>query len=109
MWRAQSRKVESLVENGLPLGIFANGSYTSRTVSFDHGDRCMLYTDGILEALCPAGEEFGPERLTAFMAENSDLPAQAFCDELVLRVKEWSGPTHQLHDDLTIVVIDFAS
>jgi sigma-B regulation protein RsbU (phosphoserine phosphatase) len=108
VYRSCSRIVESLEENGFPLGIFPEGNYKAKSAPLENGDRCVLYTDGLLEAPCPSGEEFGLERLRSFMAENVTLPAQAFCDRLVQRLSEWSGPAQNAHDDLTIVVVDFA-
>ena len=108
VWRSCAKQTESLEENGLPLGIFADCGYTAKSASLGSGDRCVLYTDGLLEAPCPSGEEFGPERLTSFLTEHASLTAQAFCDKLVQRVSDWCGPLQQAHDDLTIVVVDVA-
>jgi len=107
VWRSRDRRIESLEENGFPLGIFADGSYSAAAAPLAQGDRCVLYTDGLLEASHPSGEEFGGERLKSFIAEHTALPAQAFCDKLVERVSEWCGPAQPPHDDLTIVVVDF--
>lgn len=107
LWRSRAQQVESLEENGLLLGIFPGGSYTARTAPLAQGDRCLLYTDGLLEAPCPSGEEFGSERLQDFLAKSASLPAQSFCDALVQELTHWSGKMEQQHDDVTIVAIDF--
>jgi sigma-B regulation protein RsbU (phosphoserine phosphatase) len=108
IWRSRQRQVESLEENGLLLGILPEAGYTEKTAPLERGDRCVLYTDGLLEATCPAGEEFGPERLQHFLAENASLAASAFCDALVQKLADWRGETGQQQDDLTIVAVDFA-
>ena len=108
IWRSRQRQVESLEENGLLLGILPNAGYTEKTTPLERGDRCVLYTDGLLEATCPAGEEFGPDRLQHFLAENASLAANAFCDALVQKLADWRGETGQQQDDLTIVAVDFA-
>jgi phosphoserine phosphatase RsbU/P len=108
IWRSRQRQVESLEENGLLLGILPEAGYTEKTAPLERGDRCVLYTDGLLEATCPAGEEFGPERLQHFLAANNSLPASAFCDALVQKLADWRGETGQQQDDLTIVAVDFA-
>lgn len=107
VWRAELGRVESLEENGLLLGIFSGETYSSRSVPLEYGDRCLLYTDGLLEAPNGSGEEFGPERLSSFLAEHAFLPAQDFCDRLVDRVAEWQGGAREPHDDVTVVVVDF--
>jgi phosphoserine phosphatase RsbU/P len=108
IWRSRPRHVEILEENGLLLGIMPDACYTEITAPLERGDRCVLYTDGLLEATCPAGEEFGSERLQRFLAENSSLSASAFCDALVERLIDWRGLAGPQQDDLTIVAIDCA-
>lgn len=106
LWHSRSRKAETLLENGIPLGIFPDGSYKVRDFPLAKGDRCVLYTDGLLEAPSPSDEEFASERLMAFVAEQASLAPQAFCDKLIQRLSEWCGPNRRAHDDLTIVVVD---
>jgi serine phosphatase RsbU (regulator of sigma subunit) len=45
-------------------------------VQFQPGDRCALYTDGLLEARTPSGEIFSFERLQTLFASGVDA-AQA--------------------------------
>lgn len=106
VWRSRQQQVESVEENGLLLGIFPGSSYTAKTVPLEHGDRCLLYTDGILEASCPSGEEFGVERLKEFLARHASLAAEPFCNALVEDLARWGGTSRQLPDDVTIVAID---
>ncbi len=107
IWRSRSRRVERMEENGLPLGIFPDSSYKARTAPLSHGDRCLLYTDGLLETSCPSGEEFGLERLQDFLAEKWALSAETFCDALAHEAADWRGESGQQQDDVTIVAIDF--
>jgi sigma-B regulation protein RsbU (phosphoserine phosphatase) len=108
IWRSRQRRVESLEENGLLLGILPNAGYAEKTTPLERGDRCVLYTDGLLEATCPDGEEFGSERLQDFISANASLAANAFCEALVQKVADWRGQAGQQQDDLTIVAIDCA-
>jgi phosphoserine phosphatase RsbU/P len=106
VWRSRGKTVEALEENGLVLGIFAEGAYQTLRSSVEPGDRFILYTDGVLEAPSPSGEEFGLERLKGFTEQYSMRPPQEFCDSLVTRLKAWCGNTGPAHDDLTVVVVD---
>jgi len=105
IWRARSRTVETLEENGLVLGLFAEGAYRSAHAGLEPGDRFVLYTDGILEAPSPSGEEFGMERLKGFVEQHSGRVPQEFCDSLVERLKSWCGRNSAAHDDLTVIVV----
>jgi hypothetical protein len=60
----------------LPLGIDPATVYEEVIVQFHPGDRCALYTDGLLEARAPSGEIFSFERLQTLFASGADA-AQA--------------------------------
>ena len=60
----------------LPLGIDPAIAYEEAVVYFNPGDRCSLYTDGLLEARTPSGEIFSFERLQTLFASGADA-AQA--------------------------------
>ncbi|MCU1220291.1 MAG: Serine phosphatase RsbU, regulator of sigma subunit [Candidatus Angelobacter sp.] len=107
-WRGREKKVESMEENGLMLGIFPESAYKSMSAALDPGDRFVLYTDGITEAPSSSGEEFGIERFKSFLAEHAALSALELCDALVKRVSEWCGNSaREQHDDLTLIVVDY--
>jgi sigma-B regulation protein RsbU (phosphoserine phosphatase) len=107
VWRASEKKIESMEENGLILGIMPEGSYKSISSAMASGDRFILYTDGILEAPNTAGEEFGIERLKNFLTENFSLSAQQLCDALIQAISAWCGTNAgEQHDDLTLIVVD---
>ena len=57
-WNTQ----EVAVESGLPLGVFADEEYAETTLQLAKGDRLMLLSDGIVEAMSASGELFGFER-----------------------------------------------
>ena len=106
-WRSQEKRVESIEENGLMLGIFPEGAYKSMTAALEPGDRFVLYTDGIAEAPSLSGEEFGMERFKGFLAEHAGNSAQELCDALIKHVTAWSGNPREQHDDLTLIVVDY--
>ncbi len=56
----------------LPLGIDPAVAYEEAVVHFNPGDRCALYTDGLLEARTPSGEIFSFERLHTLFASGAD-------------------------------------
>jgi sigma-B regulation protein RsbU (phosphoserine phosphatase) len=70
-------------------------------IRINSGDRVVAYTDGVVEARSPDGEQFGDERLMNLVASANSMNSQAFIDMLVNEVTQHEGPNSQ-HDDITI-------
>jgi sigma-B regulation protein RsbU (phosphoserine phosphatase) len=108
LWRRGRQTLERLDGAGLLLGVRPNESYTASEVSFDVGDRLLLYSDGLVEAENAEGESFGDAALPDFIQEKQSLGAEQFVDLLLKNVLAWSrsGSAKGQEDDITIVVID---
>jgi len=95
--------VDRLDKGGLPLGIMLDSTYDSGTSVIHPGDVLMVFTDGLIEAVNAAGEEYGEARLL------SNLFANRACDakELIARITRvldfFVAMTPQ-HDDITCLV-----
>ena len=100
-----SREVEA---NGLMLGLFPEATYASLEIQIDPGDRIVLYTDGILESMNTAREEFGKSRLKNFL-DASVSSASHLADALLLELRRWSATDvgRAQDDDITLLVLDF--
>jgi sigma-B regulation protein RsbU (phosphoserine phosphatase) len=101
--------VREIEENGLMLGMFPEAVYSSVEIRIGPGDRCLLYTDGILEAKNDAGEEFGKSRCKEFLETHRDIPAARFPNALLDSVAGFSGhnSARVQEDDITLLVFDF--
>ncbi|MCK4624179.1 MAG: PP2C family protein-serine/threonine phosphatase [Phycisphaerae bacterium] len=73
--------------------------------TFMPGQRLVLYTDGITEAHCPPGEQFGIERLRDIVVRCADDTPDTLADTAMNAVHEFRGSEEQ-EDDQTIVVVD---
>ena len=92
---------------GPALGAFEHETFVERRVTLDPGDCLLLFTDGLTEALNPAGEAFGSERVRAALVElagRREISAVRLADELVHRVIDFVA-SERLADDLTLVVL----
>jgi sigma-B regulation protein RsbU (phosphoserine phosphatase) len=96
--------VTEVAENGLPLAVIADETYSDKTLALEAGDRLLLYTDGLVEARNGHGEMFGEERLNATLGRTAGLTADEAADHLVRAAQQWA--TSQ-DDDLTVLVCDF--
>jgi phosphoserine phosphatase RsbU/P len=108
LWRRGRQKLERLDGSGLLLGVRPNESYTTCEVSFEVGDRLLLYSDGLVEAENAEGASFGDAALPIFIQEEQNLGTEQFVDLLLKNVLAWSqsGYAKGQADDITIVVID---
>lgn len=48
---------------GAPIGMFSDSNYQESSVQLHAGDLVIIYTDGVVEATNPAGEDWGVEGL----------------------------------------------
>lgn len=96
--------VEALDKGGFLLGVFEDASYEMAALTMNPGDLLVLYSDGVTEAMDADSNEFGDERLVAFIRENRLLAPEAFVDALIQRVRDFSH-LGKPGDDVTISVV----
>jgi sigma-B regulation protein RsbU (phosphoserine phosphatase) len=68
------------------------------------GDLLVIFTDGFSEAINPALEEFGEERLLEISRTLTDQTAQEVLDVLSEEVRKFCGSEPQF-DDMTIMAV----
>jgi sigma-B regulation protein RsbU (phosphoserine phosphatase) len=99
-------KVERLTTTGLVLGVANDWTYTSRFLELRPGDRLVLYTDGITEAMSPSGDEFGDARLIETIRAHRREPAEPLARAVHDAVIAWTGGAPQ--DDATLIALALA-
>jgi sigma-B regulation protein RsbU (phosphoserine phosphatase) len=109
LWSDSTQSASELLENGLPLGLFPDASYSIGQIHVEAGDKVVLYTDGIIETESPSQQDFGIDLFKGFLQANHDLGANSFADSLLDELSNWSEhPRGQgQKDDITILTIDF--
>jgi phosphoserine phosphatase RsbU/P len=91
-----------LSRTGAAIGLVENPRLRDETVHLFPGDLLLLYTDGVVEAFDPAGEEYGEERLLALLEGNPGLSAQELI-QLLWRDVQAFAKGRPLADDVTII------
>ncbi len=105
------RHVKTLsCESGLPFGLGLQGGrdYPLGHDQLEPGDRVLLFTDGVVEARSPSGDQFGVERLV-------DLLSRTMADNLTaaesMRRVSRALLEHQearLTDDATMLLLEWS-
>jgi sigma-B regulation protein RsbU (phosphoserine phosphatase) len=102
--QAHSNGVMKLESGGPMLGLFQDCHIQESSFLLRSGDFLFAYTDGAIDAVNPAGEEFGEDRLLKLVKSKSHLPALKARDEIFRGIEEWCGDAAQ-PDDITMVVL----
>lgn len=109
LWSHSTQSASALMENGLPLGLFPNATYSNGYKQIEAGDKVVLYTDGIVETESPSQQGFGVDLFKGFLQSKHDLRANLFADSLLDELSNWSEhPRGQgQKDDITFLILDF--
>jgi phosphoserine phosphatase RsbU/P len=96
---------------GLGLGIIRDKAYNNhvREMYYDYNptDVMVIYTDGIVEARDKDNEEYGEERLRYMLTQTYHLEAEDIKCAIINDLEDFTGPTDNLYDDQTLLVIKF--
>jgi len=79
-------------------------SYESGTVQLGRGDLLFVFTDGVIEAVNNAGEEYGEVRLLTRIRSIPNEGSDATLKCIMADVNTFVGPARQ-HDDITCLVL----
>lgn len=104
LYRRSTKGITWLKPTGAAIGLMEDYRVHIESVELMQGDILLLYTDGIVEALSPLGnEQFGYDRLVEVIQQNEDLPA----NELTQKIRQALNDFTQgslLADDVTLIL-----
>jgi len=99
----ESGEAVPLKEGGTPLGIFPDRKYEDAGLQIESGDRLVLYTDGLTEAMNSDEQEFGERRLVDLGSRKTALSASELVAAIKKEVVSFCNGSFQ--DDFTLVVV----
>ena len=94
-----------LSSTGIALGILDDAQWTTETLTVGPGDRLLLATDGLTEAISPAGELFGRQRLARELEQCAGRAIEECISRIRDAINEHCGsrvPT----DDMTLLALE---
>ncbi len=93
-----------LESRGFPIGL-GEGDYPEWSIPLAPGDRLYLYSDGIPEAMSPAGEAFGDSGLLRSIRSGAAGTLADSVAGLLRAVEGWQGSARG-RDDISILAIE---
>jgi serine phosphatase RsbU (regulator of sigma subunit) len=108
VWSHREQKATFLQPRGVGLGLagpvaFAKTLQVER-VTLEPEDVVVFYSDGIVEAMNLAKDQFGDDRLLDAVRDTARLSADAIASEIERRVRLFAGAA-PVHDDQTLFVM----
>ncbi len=104
IYRSKSGTFESVDTEGLPIGIERNSEFGEKSVILEKNDIVLLYTDGIIEAMNLAGEQYSYDSLLDIVAKNSKKTPGKLTKAIQDDMEKFVGKAQQ-HDDQTLLVM----
>lgn len=103
----RGNKFMKLSTNGIIIGFSKdfNHLFESKRIKFKPGDRIILLTDGIYEALNPQRKQYGFDRVLKIVRNNPSLPCNTLLESIISDLSAHKGTMHQM-DDETLVLIE---
>jgi len=98
-------KTQGLKTHGPPIGIASDSKYSTTSIQLQPGDRVYLYSDGLEEAMSPARELFGDDRIKAVIDQTHGVSLDESIDALVDAAVAWQG-SQDFSDDLSLLALE---
>ncbi|MDX1671821.1 MAG: fused response regulator/phosphatase, partial [Balneolaceae bacterium] len=101
-------KVEQ-VENtqGLLLGKIEPTDYEAKQIQLQPGEKILLYTDGVTEAMNEHEDMYEEERLEKYLETHPDSSDDKLLRGIIVDVLKFMNKAHQA-DDITLLVLEYA-
>jgi PAS domain S-box-containing protein len=100
--RPGARQARLLEAKSPLLGLFDGLEFAQETVSLEPGDKVLIYSDAVTEAMRADGAMMEVKGLRSFVERHQDLGIEALVDRVYAYGLSFSGQT-QYEDDFTMV------
>ena len=105
LWQEESGWQWMRERSGIPLGLIVARPYKTFHVECHPGDKLLLYTDGVNEAMREDNTQYGDERLEALANANSAKNTEELVMTLRADVADFVQDAEQ-SDDITILALE---
>ena len=102
----ENGRPETLNCNGPVIGLNGHESFSQVERQLNHGDKIVLYTDGMVECRNRHGEIYGKDRFYETLEKFSNKPIQDMVAEVNSALKSYMKGT-QPDDDISILAVEY--
>ncbi|WP_249067158.1 SpoIIE family protein phosphatase [Halalkalibaculum roseum] len=93
-----------LKSGGLPLGVMDNQEYEEYTVTLNHGEKLVIFSDGIIDSRNEQDDRFGEEKLQRLLMNEKDKSGNELMNNIFDASLEHNA-NQEPFDDMTMVVL----
>jgi phosphoserine phosphatase RsbU/P len=90
-------------DNQMALGIVPNISYANDNIMLKHGEKLILYTDGVSEAVDLKNNEYGVDRLKKLILKHRTLSCNSLAQTIVNDTIQFEAGNR--FDDITLLIL----
>ncbi len=105
LYRSATGRIDGMIPDAFPLGMFDVATYASRPFELDHGDILVVYSDGLTDAENSRGEMLGEEKVLEVIRREAPLGSSAVKKGLLQAIEEFTQGIPQT-DDITFLVTE---
>ena len=98
--------IKELKGNGPAIGLRTNPSFGHASRQLNHGDKLVLYTDGMIECRNKHDEIFGKKRFLEALKHHRDKPLQEMVDGVYSTMKDHIND-FEPDDDISLIVVEY--
>ncbi len=97
--------VVEYMPQGKALGLKTDNNYETLHHAVSPGDKVLIYTDGIVEAIDSNKNMFGTERLIEIVGQTKEVSCAESIDAIYSELIHFVGDTYALEDDVTLIMV----
>ncbi|MDV7213398.1 PP2C family protein-serine/threonine phosphatase [Azotobacter beijerinckii] len=106
LYITKNEKSAWLGEGGFPIGLFERCEYTNQICDFFPGDRLIVHSDGITEAMDSKLSPYGEQRFLELMLRLPENDPENLSSMLINEIRAWTGIS-ELHDDISMIMFNY--
>jgi sigma-B regulation protein RsbU (phosphoserine phosphatase) len=99
---ARDAEILPLASHCPPIGLFDELAAETQSIQLQPGDRLLIFSDGLSEAMNEQNDEFGSARLTRVLRDSCAHSAAAVRDDVLRHLRAHTGGCPQ-SDDVTFI------